>query len=608
MAAPVIALRDIGLTLGGKRLFDSLDLIVARGERICLVGRNGSGKSTLLRLLAGQIEPDRGERFVQPRTLIAYLPQEPDFTGDATALDHVRRGLPADNQGEADYLAEAMLARFGLDPLKPLDGLSGGEARRISLARAMVAEPDVLLLDEPTNHLDLPAIEALEEDIAGFRGAVVMISHDRTFLTKLTRKLWWLDRASVRTLEDGYAAFEAWRDAVFEEEANELYRLNKRIVSETGWLQTGVTARRKRNMGRLRKLHAMRAARAARVKVTGQAKLAMAEGATSGKIVVEAEAISITLGERLLVDTLSTTILRGDRVGIIGPNGASKTTLVRTLIGDRQPDSGQVRLGTNLQMAWFDQQRAQLDPDKSLWATLCPDGGDQINVHGRFRHVVGYLRDFLFDEAQARAPVKSLSGGERNRLLLAKIMAEPCNLLVLDEPTNDLDMETLDLLEEVLSDFDGTLLLVSHDRDFLDRLVTSVIAAEGSGRWLETAGGYRDYHSYRARQAAQASPSKPAQPKSGEAPGGSAKPTPPRKQGLPTKLQRERDRLPAKIEALQAEIRAIEAHLADPALYQKDHARFVSLSQDLERRQSDLGALEERWLELEMLAEEAGVS
>ncbi len=593
---PLLALRDGFVTFGGRPLFTGVTLQVGRGEKCCLVGRNGSGKSTLLKVLAGELPLDSGERFVQPGTRLAFLAQDPAIEA-ATIADWVATGLP---EGERDqrYRVEAMLDALAVDGGRSPLNLSGGEGRRASLARALVGEPDALLLDEPTNHLDLPTILWLEAHLAAFKGALVVISHDRTFLSTVGRQTLWLDRGLVRRHESGFAGFESWQEETYAAEEAEQNRMDKRLAAETHWLHRGVTARRKRNMGRLRALLALRKDRADRIKVQGSVKLAVEAGDVSGKLVIEAKDLSKSFGERVIVQGFSTRISRGDRVGLIGPNGAGKTTLLGLLTGAIPPDSGTVRLGTNLQTATYDQQRAQLDPEATVWDSLTDGAGDSVSVRGTPRHVMSYLRDFLFEDRQAHSPVRSLSGGERNRLLLAKLLAKPSNLLILDEPTNDLDMDTLDLLEEMLADYDGTLLLVSHDRDFLDRLVTSVIAVEGDGEVAEYVGGYSDY--LRWRPVSDAEPAAPAK----AAPAAARAQRPKSATKLSYKDQRELDELPARQEALHGEIARLESELADPALYGRDPGGFARRSARLEEARQALAAAEERWLELEMKKEE----
>ena len=596
MAPPLLTLRNAHLRIGSQTLFADLDVAIGRDDRVCLVGRNGAGKSTLLKTIAGLIDLDGGERFLQPRTQVAYLPQDPTLPKATSAREIVLSAVPADAaQGDASHLADAMLERFKIPPDLLSDALSGGEARRIALARALIGEPRILLLDEPTNHLDIQAIEQLETDLQAFRGAIVMISHDRRFLHALSRSTWWLDRGRVRVNEHGFDRFEDWSATVLAEEEAELHRLSKAIEAETDWLHFGVTARRKRNQGRLRRLNAMRQDKAERLRPEGQAKLETQTVGKSGRLVIEADGIRKQFGERVILQDFSTRIMRGDRIGIIGPNGAGKTTLIGLLTGDLQPDSGRVRLGTNLDIAKIDQRRDSLDLEKSPWQTLCPDGGDHVEIQGRFRHVVGYLKDFLFRPEQLRTPIRALSGGERNRLLLAQQLARPSNLLVMDEPTNDLDMDTLDLLQEMLADFDGTLLLVSHDRDFLDRLVTSTIALEGDGTAMEYAGGFRDYQ----RQAVSGPTTKHAAEEK------LAKTKEDHRLAGRLKRQAERDRakLEKRMEQLQTEQSELETTLADPDLFAKDADLFDAKSKRLNELQSELQDVEERWLELELAAE-----
>ncbi|MCA0304010.1 MAG: ATP-binding cassette domain-containing protein [Proteobacteria bacterium] len=595
---PLLALAGIRYHLGDQTILDGVDLGVAPGERLCLVGRNGAGKSTLLRILAGAPIFDDGTRFVQPGATVATLPQEPDFSGHATVADYVASAL-SDALGPDDWRVASLLAEVKLDGGRNPAELSGGEARRTALARALVGEPDVLLLDEPTNHLDLPTIEWLEEKLSGWKGAYVMVSHDRRFLANLARAVLWLDRGIVRRLDRGYAEFDEWSNAILEREATERHKLDRLIERETEWAGKSIRARRTRNEGRLRALGELRKQRRQQIGPVGKATIEVGPAEQSGSLAITARNISKRWGERTVVGDFSTRIFRRDRVGLIGPNGAGKTTLLRMLIGELEPDTGSVKLGANLVPVVIDQRRAALDPDKTPWETLA-DRNDHLSVRGRPMHVMSYLREYLFRDEQARQPVRTLSGGERNRLLLAKALAAPSNLLVLDEPTNDLDADTLDLLQEALSDYDGTVLLVSHDRDFLDRLVTSTIALEGDGTAIEYAGGYSDYLAQRGpRPAATAEPAarkdRPAAPKEAAAPP---------KQRLGYKRERALVELPKKIEALQAEMAAINEALADAGLYARDPKAFQAKSNRLAAAQAEIDAAETEWLELEMLREE----
>ncbi len=595
---PLLSLRNATVRIGPEPLFTDLSLSVGKGDRICLIGRNGAGKSTLLKALAGLIALDAGERFVQPRTKVAYLAQEPDFGGCRIVLEIALAGLSPGERDTGQHRAESVLARLDLDPLQATETLSGGEARRAALASALISDPEILLLDEPTNHLDLATIEQLEQELTGFRGGLIMVSHDRAFLTQLSRTLWWLDRGRLRALDDGFGAFEAWSDQVLASEESELRQLEKTIAAETEWSHQGITARRKRNQGRLRRLDALRRERAQRPAVSGSVQLTGPATAASGKQVIVAEHIAKWFGEQVVIDDFSTRILRGDRVGIIGPSGAGKTTMLRLLTGELTPDRGAVQLGTTVQVAFVDQRRDSLDPNSTPWRTLCPDGGDQVMVQGRWRHVASYLSDFLFRPEQFRTALRVLSGGERNRLLLARQLAQPCNLMVLDEPTNDLDMDTLDLLQELIADFEGTLLLVSHDRDFLDRLVTSVIAFEGRGRLREYAGGYSDYLRQRPSPAdAKRREAKPTRTKDGD--------KGPRSRGADKQPQRELARVMARIETLQSSIRSLEQRLSDPDLFRRDADTFSAASAELAGLQAELEAAEQRWLELEIERESA---
>ena len=595
MAPPVLILRDIALSFGGTPLLEAAELSVSAGDRLCLVGRNGSGKSTLLKIAAGQIEADRGERFLQPGITVRYLPQEPDLAGHATTRAYVEAGLaPGDDVHRAQYL----LTRLGLTGDENPARLSGGEARRAALARVLAPEPDILLLDEPTNHLDLPAIEWLEAELKTLRSALVLISHDRRFLENLSRATVWLSLGVTRRLDRGFAAFEAWRDETLAQMARERHELDRKLAAEAEWLHRGVTARRRRNQGRLRALHALRQERREQRRADGTVKLTATEGAMSGKLVAEATDVGKTFGDRTVVRDLSIRAQRGDRLGIVGPNGAGKTTLLNMLTGSLEPDRGSIRRGANLQMVTLDQRRDSLDPDWTLTEALTDRRGDTVFVGGQSKHVVGYMKDFLFSPEQAHTPVAALSGGERGRLMLARALAQPSNLLVLDEPTNDLDLETLDLLQELLADYPGTVLLVSHDRDFLDRVVTSVLASEGDGRWIEYAGGYSDMLAQRGEPAAEPA-DKPAPKKPPAAPRERAA-----RQRLSYKQKHALETLPGRIEALQADIARLQAKLAEPDLYAKDPDAFSQSASALQAAEAELAAAEEEWLSLELLREE----
>jgi ATP-binding cassette subfamily F protein uup len=598
MAPPLIQLKDIALTFGGTPLLTGVELSVSPAERVCLIGRNGSGKSTLLKIAAGLVEADSGSRFVQPGATIRYLPQEPDFAGHATTLAYVEAGL---GPGDDHYAARYLLEQLGLNGDKNPENLSGGEARRAALARVLAPSPDILLLDEPTNHLDLPTIEWLEGELDSRRNALVLISHDRRFLTNLSRATAWLDRGQIREIDRGFAAFESWRDEVLFEEEREQHKLDRKIVNEEHWLRYGVSGRRKRNVKRLGNLFALREQRKNYRFAAGSANLAAAEAEKSGRLVIEAKNVGKTYGERKIVENFSIRIQRGDRVGIVGPNGAGKTTLVNLLTGADQPDSGSVRLGANLEMATLDQHRESLDPKSTLGEALTGGRGDHVMVGGKPKHVVSYMEDFLFAREQMRTPLEVLSGGERGRLMLARALAKPSNLLVLDEPTNDLDLETLDVLEEMLGDYEGTVILISHDRDFLDRVVTSVIAPDGKGQWIEYAGGYSDMLAQRGsdlkRDEVKAPPTEKKEPKA-------AVPAPASKRRLNFNEKHALETLPKTIAKLQADIAKQQRLLDDPNLYAKDRKKFEDVSTAIAKAQTELAAAEDRWLELEVLREE----
>jgi ATP-binding cassette subfamily F protein uup len=598
---PLLQLTDIALTFGGTPLLEGAELAVAPGERVALVGRNGSGKSTLLRIAAGLIEPDRGQRFMQPGASVRYLPQEPDLAGYATTLAYVESGLgPTDDPHQARYL----LQQLGLGGEEDPAALSGGELRRAALAHVLAPAPDILLLDEPTNHLDLPAIEWLEAHLAEQRSALVLISHDRRFLENLSQATVWLDRGRTRRIDIGFRGFEAWRDAQLAEEELAQHKLDRKIVREEHWVRYGVTARRKRNMRRMGELQAMREARRTYRQAAGTAAMQASEADLSGKLVVEAKGIAKAFAGRPIVAEFSHRLLRGDRLGVVGPNGSGKTTLVSLITGALQPDSGQVRLGANVEMASLDQGRESLDPNWTLSEALTGGRGDTVTIGGQKRHVVGYMKDFLFEPQQARTPLSVLSGGERGRLMLARALAKPSNLLVLDEPTNDLDLETLDVLEEMLATYAGTVILISHDRDFLDRTVNAVLAPEGEGRWIEYAGGYSDMLAQRGADLAGIKAPPKLKPTRDAAAAQTSRPVKTAKRRLSFHEKHALETLPTQIAALQADLRRLQDRLGDPQLYARDRKAFTDASEALSATQAQLAAAEERWLELEMLREE----
>jgi ATP-binding cassette subfamily F protein uup len=597
MPAPILLLQDIHVTFGNTELLAGAELSVEPGERLCLVGRNGSGKSTLLKIAAGLTEADKGTRFAQPGATIRYLAQEPSLAGYADTHAYVEDGLmPGDDPARAYYL----LGKLGLTGAEKPEALSGGEARRAALARTLAPKPDILLLDEPTNHLDLLAIEWLEGELKSLKSALVLISHDRRFLENLSRATVWLDRGETRRLEKSFAFFETWRDEVLEQEEIERHKLDRKIAMEEDWLRYGVSARRKRNQNRLARLHALRRGRREALKATGSVKMTVSEAEEGGTRVIDAKRISKSFGSNAVVRDVSLRIHRGERVAIVGPNGAGKTTLLNMLTGRLEPDSGNVKIGINVVMARLDQTRTVLEPDDTLGNVLTGGRGDHILVGTEMKHVVSYMKDFLFTPAQARSPVKVLSGGERARLLLAKVLAQPSNLLVLDEPTNDLDLETLDLLEEMIDDYPGTALLVSHDRDFLDRVATSIVMAEGDGTFIQYAGGYADMVAQRgagveAKAAAAVKAEKVEAPRPAKAPA---------KRKMNFSDKHDLEKLPGRLTELEKKIAQLEAKLAAPDLYARDPKRFAALSQELAETQAAHAAGEERWLELEMLREE----
>ncbi len=602
-APPLLLLQDIHLTISGKPLLEGVELSVGPGERLALVGRNGSGKSTLLRIAAGEIEADSGTRFLQPGISVRYLPQEPDVAGFATTLAYAEAGLgPTDDPWKAQFLLNELGLKGDEDPVR----LSGGEKRRAALARTLAPEPDILLLDEPTNHLDLPAIEWLEETIQNMRSALVIISHDRRFLQNLSRATVWIDRGSARRLDKGFAFFEEWRDEVLEQEEKERHKLDRQIVAEEHWVRYGVTARRKRNVRRMANLGDLRRQVREHRKVQGNVSLEAAEAQTSGKLVIEAEKVSKSFGATPIVKDFSIRILRGDRIGIAGPNGAGKTTLIQLLTGTLAPDSGNVRLGANLEVATLDQQRRQLKDDWTVKDALTGGSSDYVDINGTRKHFAGYMKDFLFLPEQARQPVVKLSGGERGRLALARALSMPSNLLVLDEPTNDLDLETLDLLQEMISDYPGTVIVVSHDRDFLDRVATSTIVAEGGGKWIEYAGGYSDMITQRGSGIARAANALSTQPAPKTEKTDSGQRSVAQAQGkkkMSFKDKHALETLPAKIEEMNARKAVLLKEMDDPNLYTRDAARFAKITQTLGTIDEEIARAEEQWLELEMLRE-----
>lgn len=603
MAPPILKLDDIKLTFGVNPLLDGANLQVEPGDRICLVGRNGSGKSTLMKIAAGLVEAQSGEVFRHPSATIRYLEQAPDFEGYETVQAYAEAGLgPGDDAYRVTYLLE----HLGLTGLEHPSSLSGGEARRAALVRVMAPEPDILMLDEPTNHLDLPTIEWLEGELQQTRSALVLISHDRRFLEKVSTATVWLDRGQSRRLSRGFAHFEEWRDKVLEEEELEQHKLGKAIEREEHWMRYGVTARRKRNMRRVGELRDMRAAYRGHNGPQGTVQATAAEGRESGKLVVEAEAITKSYGDRTIVAPFSLRVHRGDCIGFVGPNGAGKTTLLKMLTGQLEPDSGTVKLGTKLEIATLDQKREDLNLEDTLAHYLTDGRGENLLVNGEVKHVTGYMKDFLFQPEQARTPIRRLSGGERARLMLARILAKPTNLLILDEPTNDLDIETLDLLQEIVAGFSGTVILVSHDRDFLDRTVTSTIAPANpeapDGRWIEYAGGYSDMMAQ--RKGASDEKKKAEKQEKSKASASSSRDTGKAKLKLSFKQKFALENLPKEMEKAQAEIAKREERMADPQLFAKNPTAFNTLADEMSKLREKLEAMEEEWLELEMLREE----
>ena len=596
--APLLQLSEIALTFGGDPVFEDLSLVVQPGDRVALVGRNGSGKSTLMKVMAGLIEADKGARTAAPGVSVGYMEQDPTMEGFETLGAYAASGLPEDEAYRVDMVAEGL--KF--DPMGDPKTASGGERRRAALAKLMAEAPELMLLDEPTNHLDIEAIAWLEAELKSTRAAFVLISHDRAFLRNLTRATLWIDRGKVRRAEEGFDGFEEWRDKLWEEEDQQRHKLNRKIKAEARWAVEGISARRKRNQGRVRALADLRAEKSSQIMRQGTAAMAFDGGSTSGKKVVEAVGLNKAYDGKQIVKNFDITINRGDRVAFVGPNGVGKTTVLNMLLGLVAPDEGVVKLGTNLDLAVFDQARAALDQNMTLWENLASDPvlgasgkSDQVMVRGTPKHVVGYLKEFLFDEAQARAPVRALSGGEKARLLLARLMARESNVLVLDEPTNDLDIETLDLLQDILGEYDGTVLLVSHDRDFLDRVATTTIAMEGNGQAVVYAGGWTDYQQQRSDSLPVPEKSVGKQLSKGNKQSAQVA----RKTALSFTEKHRLEELPTLMEKLQAEIAKLEEVLGDPELFTKQSAKFQKASDALVERQIALSDAEEEWLALE---------
>ena len=594
--APIYTIKNARLTFGLNPLFTGVDLYINRGDKICLVGRNGCGKSTLLKVICGIQEADEAEIFIQPGTRIGYMPQEPDFGTCKTLREVVESGLPKEEKNQT-YRADQLIEYFDINANQSPDIASGGEKRKAALARALINEPDILLLDEPTNHLDIAAIEKLEDIIQKFSGAVIVISHDRAFLNHVSRTTFWLDRGILRRNNKGFTHFEAWQDQMIEQEIIEQKALNKKIAEETEWLHKGVTARRKRNMGRLRRLQQLRQERREQIKAVGSVNMEIENTDTRSKLVIEAKHINKTFGDRPIVKDFSIRVIKGNKLGIVGPNGSGKTTLLKLLTKKLEPDSGFVRIGKNLEEAYFDQNRITLDPKKTLWKTLCNEG-DHIWVRGHFRHVVAYLKDFLFKPEQAQCPVAALSGGEKNRLMLAVALAKQSNFLVLDEPTNDLDMDTLDLLQEVLDEYEGTVIIVSHDRDFMDKVATSLLYLKGDGTVFEHVGTYTEL-----LEKLQNQPQKTETKKSAP----TAAPTKSREKNKTAKLsfkeQYALEHLPDEIAQIEQQIKAAEIALGNPNLYTDDPKQFDSLTAALANNKTLLEEKETLWLELQLKAE-----
>ena len=592
--APIYTLRNVSLTFGVRPLFTSVDINIIRGDKICLVGRNGSGKSTLLKVISGNITPDNGDIFLQPGTKVSYMEQNADFSQYETLRDVVISGILDENPQNKEYLADILMDTFQINGGILTSTASGGELKKASLAKALISEPDILLLDEPTNHLDIVTIEKLEEVVKSFSGAVIVISHDRSFLNKISNKTMWLDRGIVHTNNKGFEDFEAWQEAIINEEMIKQRNLTKKLEEETDWLHKGVTARRRRNQGRLRRLKQLRQERREIIKQIGSIDLEIKEASIRSKLVLEAKHISKSYDNRDIVKDFSIRVMEKNRIGVVGANGVGKTTLIKMLTKHLDPDAGFVRLAKNLEMVYFDQNREMLDPEKTLWRTLCGEG-DHIYVRGHYRHVVAYLKDFLFTPDQAKSPVSCLSGGEKNRLMLALSLARESNFLVLDEPTNDLDMDTLDLLQEVLDEYQGTILLISHDRDFLDKITTSMLYMKGDGSIIEHIGNYdelyKKYIQNTPKIQKETSPKK--QIKKEEV---SSKPN-----RLSYKDQRLYEILPQEIEELEQKIKDVENALQDTELFNKNQDKFYALTKELDELKEQKDQKETKWLEIELL-------
>ena len=618
-APPLLSISDIGVNLGDRWLLRHVDLSLSAGDRLALVGRNGAGKSSLMKLIAGSQEPDEGSRWVAPGVQVAYLPQTPTFSGSMSLASYVIQGLKNEpengpenglgrdeNISDSMHRADAMLMRMNMDPARMTDGLSGGERRRVSLARALITNPDILLLDEPTNHLDLPTIEWLEGLLKERGGALVLISHDRAFLRSLGNGIIWINQGNLRRREGAFEQFEDWSEGIMTEESVRLRKLDKRIADETRWSHQGISARRKRNQGRMRELAELRVQRIRDGgSMSRQMSMTTGNAEGGGQVVLEARNITITVPDaipqdepHMLVSHFNAIVKRGDRLGIVGPNGAGKSTLLRVMLGEMEPSAGHVKIGFGLLPAYFDQNRTQLNPDANPWTTLCPDGGETVEVGGKPRHVTSYLRDFLFDDHKMTQRVGTLSGGEQNRLMLARIFAQPHNFLVLDEPTNDLDLESMDLLQEVVADYDGTVMIVSHDRDFLDRTVSGVLAFEEQGRITPHAGGYSDYLSRRTALAKADSKQRKAKKKPAQ-----EKPSGPQKERLSYKQTYLLKTLPEEMSRLEAAIATAAEKLGDMTFFAKDPDAYQALSAQMDADNTAFCEAEEMWLELEILRE-----